>query len=344
MTGSKKPPLFLLAAFAALALAGAGCQSENVVWRKYPSLTIAEISLPPKAVLRIASSKDESAKVFAEQLRAALSKAEGLRLADQQDEITHLVLVQGSAAFRSDTPEEASYTGKVSVETVESDSGSFQRVKRERGATYVAAREVSVAVYATKGLVPLAYLTFPVFEGGVTDRGALGAAESAAEAKKRQDHFAKLAVSRLEEILTTQNRPIKIPVPVDSDPRLRVQFQNIESYLAADDQDELKRTLDRIDDLAADPSVLPGTLREFAEASSAEDWEPPEGKTRETFLGNYYLIALRREIGCADPDELSEIHADLLRILELSEEPSLRMACPIALGRLEDKIARIRAL
>ena len=58
----------------------------------------------------------------------------------------------------------------------------------------------------------------------------------------------------------------------------------------------------------------------------------------------YYLVALRREIGCSDPEELSAIHADMLRILELSEEPSLRMACPIALGRLEDKLARLRAL
>ena len=33
-----------------------GCASEQVVWRKYPSMTIAELSLPEKATLRINKS------------------------------------------------------------------------------------------------------------------------------------------------------------------------------------------------------------------------------------------------------------------------------------------------
>ena len=336
-------PAALLAA-ALLAAAAAGCKSENVVWCQYPSTTFAELSLPPQAVLRIVSSKDESAKTFAARLRKALSKAKGVRIVGEMEEATHLVFVQGAASFRGDTPEEARYTGKVSVETLESESGSVQRVKRERGATHVAAREISVAVYATKTLSPLSYLTFPVYESGASDGGAQDRAEEEATERKIQDRFTDLAVSRFEEIFVAQQRPIRVPVPLDADAALRVQFQKIESYLAAGDREELERTLARIDDLAKSRSVLPGTLAEFEAASSAEDWQPPEGKTRETFLGNYYLVALRREIGCIDPDELAAIHADMLRILELSEDPSLRMACPIALGRLEEKLAHVRAM
>jgi hypothetical protein len=336
-------PAALLAAALLAAFAG-GCKSENVIWYQYPSTTFAELSLPPNAILRIVSSKDESARTFASRLRRELAKSEGIRIVGEMEEASHLVFVQGSASFRGDTAEQVRYTGRVSVETMESESGSFQRVKREQGATHAAAREISLAVYATKTLSPLAYLSFPIYESGASDEGALDDEESERESRKMQDRFTKLAVSRLEEIFTSQRRPIRVPVPVDANGDLKVQFLKIESAVGANDREELDRTLDRIDALASNPSVLPGTLEEFATASAAEDWEPPAGTTRETYLGNYYLVALRREIGCTDPEELSEIHAEMLRILELSEDPSLQMACPLALGRLEEKLARLRAM
>lgn len=333
-----------LVALALFASAVAGCKSEKVVWCRYPSMTVAEFALPPGTVVRVASSRDESAKDFALRFRKALAGTGRFRIARESDRADYLVLVQGSAESRIDTAEESALTGRVSVETIKSDAGSTQRVRRERAATHAAAKEISIAVYATGTLTPLRYFTFPVYDGGATDGGPEGATEAQSETARMQEQFARLAVSRLEEIFVTQRRSIRVPVPVEADADLRGQFVRIEAAVGADDEEALERALARIDALAADPRILPGTLEEFAAASAAEDWQPPEGMTRETYLGNYYLVALRREIGCSDPEELSSIHADMLRILELSEEPSLLMACPIALGRLEDKLVRLRAL
>ena len=319
-----------------------GCASEQVVWRKFPSTTFAELSLPEKATIRIVASDDPAANSFAARLRDALRKS-GLLVVDDTVEASHIVLIQGGTAFRQDTPEEAKYTGRVGVETVESDAGSFQRVKRERAATHSAARELSLAVYAAKTLTPIQYLTIPIYEGGVDEGGALDARAATNESYRHQSQFVKLAVARLEEIFAVRQRSIGVPVPIEANGDLKVKFLKIESALGADDDEELKKGLGEIDSLAANPAVIPGPLEEFAEASAADGWKPPEGVTREAILGNYYLIALRREIGCVDPEALSAIHAEHLRILELSEDPSLRMACPIALGRLEDKLSRINA-
>ena len=340
-----------LVALALFASAVAGCKSNNVVWCRYPSMTVAEFALPPGAVVRVAHSRDESAKDFAARFRKALARTGRFRIAETADRADYLVLVQGSAEDRIDSAEESARTGRVWVETIESDAGSTQRVRRERAATHAAAKEISIAVYATGTLTPIRYFTLPVYDGGATDGGPEGAAEAESETAKMQERFASLAVTRMEEIFVTQSRSIRVPVPLEANADLRGQFVRIEAAVGADDEEALKRALARIDALAADRSILPGTLEEFAEASAAEDWQPPEGTTRETFLANYYLVALRREIGCSDPEELSAIHADMLRILELSAGPSLRdqepallKACPIALGRLEDKLARLRAL
>ena len=319
-----------------------GCASENVVWRKYPSTTIPELSLPEKAVLRVVSSDDPAATAFADRLRDALRKS-GLTVVDGAEVATHLVLVQGGTSFRGDTAAEARFTGRVKVETVESDAGSFQRVRREQSATHSASRELSVAVYATKTLTPVHYLTFPIFEGGVDEGGALDEKAASEENRRIQRQFVKLAVERLEEIFAARQRPIGVPVPVEANGELKVKFLKIESELLAGDDEELRRALAGIDALASDPAVIPGPLEEFAEASAAKGWKPPEGVTREAILGNYYLVALRREIGCVDPEVLASLHAEHLRILELSEGPSLRMACPIALGRLEAKLSRLHA-
>lgn len=323
------------------ALLVAGCASEQVVWRQFPSTTFAELSIPENATLRIVSSEDAAATAFASSLREALRRA-GMKIAEGADNASHVVLVQGGASFRMDTPKEAKFTGRVHVETVENEAGSFQRIKREKAVTHSAAREISVAVYAVKTLTPVHYLTFPIYQSGVSDEAA-DHSGTERESRRMQAYFVKLAAARLEEIFASRSRPIGVPVPIEANGDLKVQFVRIESALHANDDEELQRALAKIDSLAASQAVIPGPLEDFIERSSAGDWKPPEGMTREGFLGNYYLIALRREIGCANPDVLSALHAEHLRILEVSEGPSLRMACPIALGRLEAKLARLRA-
>lgn len=328
-----------LFAAVAIAAAGTGCQSEKVTWHPYPSMTFAEVSLPRGAVVRVVSSKDPSAKEFAGMLRKALENAGDVSVTAGADTPTHLVYVQGCADFRADTPEEAEFTGRVSVETKEGDSGSFQRIVRSGGSTCTSARELSLSVYDAKTLSPVAFLSLPMWDGRETSGRKDGDGKAEAD---MQNLFAGLAARRIEELFSTQNRSIRVPVPVEADPRLKVRFTQISAAVGAGDDEALKRQLSLLDDLADDPSVLPGTLEEFAAASAADGWAPPEGSSREQILGNYYLFALRREIGCTNPEEMEEIHSEMLRILELSEGPSLRMACPVALGRLETKLAALR--
>ena len=330
---------------AALSLLGAGCASESVTWSRYPTTSFAEMSLPRNAAVRIESSEEEPAREFAALLRSSLADSGEMRIVGQTEEATHLIYIQGASAFRSDTPEQARYMGNISVETLESDGGgSIQRIKRERGATHVSAREISVAVYATKTLTPMLYLFFPIFDGGSLEGGAQSDAAAAEQNRSRQERFAKLAAARMKEIFTTQGATIKVPVPVEANTGLKVQFALLGSAVDAKNQTMIEKALAAIDLLARDRAVIPGPLEEFAADSAASGWEPPEGTTREMLLGNYYLVALRREIGCMDPDGLSSLHAEMLRILELSEDPSLRMACPIALQRLERKLAHLRAM
>lgn len=334
-------PLFA----AALLLLGAGCASENVTWSRYPTTSFAEVSLPRNAAVRILSSKDESARSFAGQLREALVSADGMRIVGQTEESTHMIYVQGTSSFRSDTPEQARYTGHISVETLESDGGgSIQRIKRERGATHASAREISIAVYATKTLTPMLYLSFPIFDGGPLDDSALSEEAAAERNRKEQERFAKLAVARMKEVFTTQASTVNVPVPVEANAELRGQFALLGSAVATNNKRLLESALAEIDALARKREVIPGVLEEFAAISAIKGWTPPEGVTREMYLGNYYLVALRREIGCMDPAVLSRLHTEMLRILEMCEGPSLQMACPIALQRLERKLAHLRAM
>ena len=339
----KKSVLPILAFAGFVAFVG-GCASENVVWSQFPSTTFADLSLPPQASLRIVSTKDELTKELAQRLREALEKDGKLHVVEGSEKATHLVIIHGASAFRGDTPEQARHTGHVSVETLENDHGSMQRIKRESRATETAAREISVAVYAIKTLEPVQYFSFPIYDTVSSDGTRLNMASAETTSARFQETFTKLAVSRLEEVFSTQQRLLKVPVPVEADSELKLQFQQIESALRTKNPKAQEQAIARIDAIAARPNVLPGPFKSFVEASSAKGWKPPEGKPLEYFLGNYYLVALRREIGCMDPAVLSEIHEEMLRILELSEGPSLRMACPIALGRLEEKLAHLRSL
>ena len=66
-----------------------------------------------------------------------------------------------------------------------------------------------------------------------------------------------------------------------------------------------------------------------------------EGPDADKKLGNYYLFLLVEEAMTLDPEKLAAIKREQLMILEASEAKGIAEAVPVALARLEYKLANI---
>ena len=319
--------LVLVAAAAVLS----GCSTANVAFRNFPTTTFAEIPLDAGATVRVAAREGsgEMAKAFAKLLSAELSRGEGLRLAKDGEKADYWFLVDGFMTSRSDTPRQACYNTACIKVREENEGGGHETIARHSQSSYTASCGMNIAVYRAEGLAPLHYVELPVYEG------ELGSGVDPDKGEETKVRLARLAVERVKDMFLTQQKTVSIPIPRDSDPELYNAFLKLDQATVAGDSAALADAISAIERRAAD--ILPGSLETFGEELKTKAWKGRE-KEAEAILGNYHIRALAREAACMDPETLREIHAEQLRILELSTMDSLRMACPIALARLEYKI------
>lgn len=212
---------------------------------------------------------------------------------------------------------------KYSVVEKDGENGGSEVVVDEGLNLASAAKIVSVAVYETKSLAPVHYFEIPLYSGD----------NSEASAKSENDYaeaFSKDVVERIMDVFLQQKKDVETPMPNEADGKLRELFAK-KDYKAFDAQFKALR-IDLKKLLAAAKAVEDG---------KADDATKEYAKDIDAKLGAYYLNLLVMEAKTMDAKELENIYNEQLAVLEATEAKGLAESCPVALARLEYKLANL---
>ncbi len=312
-------------------LAICGCYSPRVAEYDYPTVSFAEVALKDRAKVRIVAL-DEGAGVWhgdtlaqkvVEKLKESFADAKNIQLVEEKAD--YWMIVSALSAQRIDRRADLPYmeTMKIVKEGAKSDEPGMVREKivQKRQASKSLAEGVSIAIYEVKGLSPIYYVEIPVYDGFIQASGE----KPVRPASARKEEFAQQIVGRVKDILVTQTKRIKVLVPEEASLSMK------EAFLAEDQRTAIAE---------ASSNMLPLPFDEFLADVHKGDYEDRDGDLA-TMLSNYYIQAIGLEIGCLDPAVLEELHKRQTYILELAKTDSLAMICPIALARLEYKLANL---
>ena len=216
---------------------------------------------------------------------------------------------------------------KVSVVKKETASGGSETFEETTQNLASAAKGVSVAVYETKTLSPVHYFEIPIYTGDNTK-------EAVRDESSYETSFAKDVVERVKDAFITQQKQVETPMPLEADGDLRDLFVKGGEAYAKDSKNKAayKPFLAKYKQLG---NVNLGNLCEQLRTKTYE------GSDADKILGNYYLYLLVKETLTLDPSELSKIKDEQLLILRSSDAKGIAEAVPVALARLEYKLANL---
>ena len=298
-----------------VALLLGGCASVEMA--QYTVTSFAEVPLKDKAKVKIVANNDGLDAVV-NSVKDEFGKSGKFSVVD--DKADYWFVLSGAGQYLKSSP-----YGRVSVVKQENESGGTETFAETSMNLASAAKGVSVAVYETKTLAPVHYFEIPVYAGDNTE-GALrdGAAFDAA--------FAKEVVERVSDAFITQQKQVETPIPLEADGNLRSLFLKGGEAFA---KDGAKAYVPFLKAYKAQGAT------DFAKLCEQLRTKTYEGSDADKRLGNYYLYLLVKEATTLDPEALSKVKGEQLMILEATEAKGLAEAVPVALARLEYKLANI---
>lgn len=300
---------------AGLLLLLGGCASVEMA--QYTVTSFAEVPLKEKAKIKIVANNDGLDAVTSA-LAADFKKSGSFSVVD--DKADYWFVLSGLGDYGVSEPQKT-----VAVVKQESASGGTETFAETAKNLASAAKGVSVAVYETKTLAPVHYFEIPIYSGDKTDGEVRsGAAYDAA--------FSKEVVERVKDAFITQQKQVETPIPLEADSGLRDAFVKGGENFAKGDKAAYKPFFERYKQLGV------VDLAKLCEQLRTKTYE---GSDANKILGNYYLNLLAREAMTLDPEKLAAIKQEQLMILEASDAKGIAEAVPVALARLEYKLANI---
>lgn len=302
-TKKRKESLRWFGAVGMIALLG-GCASFDDV--DYTVTSFAEVPLKAKAQVKVVA-KDAALRSVADSVKKNFARSGAFKVVD--DKADYWFVLSGSGQYVNGAPQ-----NRISVSVRENESGGCQVLTPVSMNQASSAKGVSVAVYDARTLAPVTYIDIPVYSGDNTAKVVRG--EAAYDAA-----LANEVVERIQDAFVTSSKTVQTPVPRVADVLLRELFAKMDykGIVAAYERNRV------------DLAKLCVALRN----------KTYEGKDADTKLGNHYLYLLAREAQTLDTDELKKIRDEQMMILEATEEDGLATAVPVALARLEYKLANL---
>lgn len=282
-----------------------GCASVEMA--PYTVTSFAEIPLKEKATVKIVAA-DDAVKAIANALKAEFAKSGAFKIGDENAD--YWLVLSGAGQYVQSEPQ-----NKVKMTRQETAKGVADVLVGVPRNLASAATGVSVAVYETKTLAPVHYFEIPIYVGENS--------EAAVRPLKAYDAvFSRRVIERVKDAFITQTKPVKTPMPLDADENLRSLFAqgNYNGFL------QRYKALGTID------------LPKLCEQIRTKKYEGGDVAKR---LSDYYLYLLVSEANTQDPAKLAEIRDQHLLILETCDANGLAKSVPVALARLEYKLANV---
>lgn len=301
-----------------------GCYSPKVVYNKYPTTAFAEVALKDNAKIKLSTVGESPASA---QLLASIKSAfaDAKQLSIVEDKADYWMIINSLEASRVDSKNELPFNEKVEVVPVgvkDDEAGlAHEELVAKKQATRTQSKGVSVAIYETDTLTPVHYFEIPVYDGVVKTEGG---EKVATEAELNKD-LSEQIVGRIKDVFVTQVKDIQTPVPEEASATMKA---------AAAEEDMAKAVAQAAEE------VLPQSFDEFIK--DVQDGKYADNKDGlVTKLSDYYIQAIAQEIGCLDKNVLKKLHAEHVAILQNATTDSLALACPVALARIEYKLANL---
>jgi len=292
-----------------------GCASVEMA--QYTVTSFAEIPLKDKAKVKIVANSDGLDSVV-DSVKGEFKKSGKFSVVD--DKADYWFVLSGAGQYVKSSPQ-----NKVSVVKQENQSGGTETLAETSMNLASAAKGISVAVYETKTLAPVHYFEIPVFAGDNTK-------DAVRDEAKFSTAFVKEVVERVSDAFITQQKQVETPIPLEADGKLRDLFIKGGETFAKDCANAY------VPFLQAYKAQGTTDLAKLCEQLRTNTYE---GSDADKKLGNYYLYLLVKEATTLDPEVLSKVKGEQLMILEASEAKGLAEAVPVALARLEYKLANI---
>lgn len=303
-----------------------GCYSPKIAYSNYQTTAFAEVALKNNATIKIASVGESPASdALMTALKDSFAKSKQFTITDGKSD--YWMIVNGVEDVRVDTPSELPFTEKAEVVSVgakdDQPGPAHEELIAKRQASRTQCKGVSVAIYETATLTPLHYFEIPVYDGVVK---AEGGAKVATREELDKD-LSEQIVGRVKDVFVTQTKDIQTPVPEEASPAMKSAMAGKDVATAV---------------AAAAKSLIPQPFEAFLKDVQADKYsDDKDGLT--TKLSDYYVQAIALEIGCLDAKVLKKLHAQQVAILQYATTDSLALACPVALARLEYKLANLGA-
>ncbi len=310
----------MLGAVLCVAIAG-GCYSPKVVYNSYPTTVFAEVALKNDAKMKIVSAPDSES--LCQVLRTEFSKTKRFSIVD--GEADYWMIVNALSDVRTDTAGQIPFNDKTEVVAVGAKSdevgAAHETLAVQRRASRTLAKGVSIAIYEVGRLAPIHYFEIPVYDGAFKVAGGADVATK----EEMEKELTEQIVGRVKDVFVTQVKNVETPVPEEASAELKRAMLS---------DDAAKAVVD------AARTILPQTFNDFLTDVQAGKYADQKDVLVQK-LSDYYVLAIAREIGCLDAKTLKELHAQQVAILQLSTTDSLALACPVALARLEYKLANL---
>lgn len=302
-----------LGAGAALLLGG--CASVEMA--QYTVTSFAEIPLKDKAKVKIVANNDELTSIV-DSLKSEFAKSGNFKVAE--DKADYWFVLSGSGQYGKSDPQKV-----VSVVKEENSNGGKEVFAETTQNLASAAKGVSVSVYEAKTLSPVHYFEIPIYNGDNTKDAVRG--ESV-----YNDAFSKEVVERVKDAFITQQKQVETPMPLEADGDLRDLFVKGGEGFAKGDAKAYNPFLEKYKQIGA------VDLAKLCEQLRTKTYEASDADMK---LGNYYLYLLVKEAQTLDPEALKKIKDEQMMVLCASDAKGLAEAVPVALARLEYKLANL---
>ena len=294
----------------------AGCASVEKA--PYAVTSFPEVPLKKNTSVRIVAN-DQSVTSIASAFKRAFKKnpESGFSIAD--DNADYWFVLSGASQYAIGTVQ------KKFVDKKENGNGGAEVVATVFQNCVSAAKCVSVAVYEAKTLTPVNYFEIPVYSGENSQGEVRN--EDAYEGK-----FSREVLARVRDAFFTRQKKIMTPVPLEADAKLRRLFAECGAKFAEGDDKAYDAFLQRYEQFG------PIELTKLCEELRTKSYD---GADADMKLGNQYLYLLVMEALSKDPENLAKIRDEQLKILTSTEAKGIAEAVPVALARLEYKLAHL---
>lgn len=300
---------------AGFALILCGCASVEMA--QYTVTSFAEVPLKNKAKIKIVANGNGLDSIVGS-VKDTFKKDGKFSVVDSDAD--YWFVLSGASQYVKSAPQ-----NRVSVVEKENASGGAETFEETSYNLSSAAKCVSVAVYEAKTLAPVHYFEMPIYAGDNTK-------DAVRDETKFNAAFAKEVVERVSDAFITQQKQVETPIPLEADGNLRRLFAKGGESFAKDGAKAYAPFLQAYKAQGATD------LAKICEQLRTKTYA---GSDAAKVLGNYYLYLLVKEALTLDPAALTKIRNEQLMILEASDAKGIAEAVPVALARIEYKLANI---